>query len=166
MKRLFTITLAVLALVSLTSAGDLKTRVAQGKTNSPLGSYTIEEADGLEMIKGDALRAYEIIYENSSDTLIVAVDDSRKRLTRYLVISDGLVIEYVSNKKAFGVKLVDSEFEKEGFYTARENLDTREYYHQKLICGKPVNETECLCMISVYFPKLLKDFNSIYAAKN
>lgn len=165
MKRILTISLAVLAVISLTSAGNMKTLVAQGKTNSPLGTFSIEEADGLEMIKGEPLRSYEIVYENSTDTLIVAVDDSRKRKTRYLVISDGLVVEYVCNKKAFGVKLVDDEFEEEGFYTARDMLDQGEYYNQKLICGRPVDETECLCLISVYFPKLSKDFNSLYATK-
>jgi hypothetical protein len=166
MKRILTISLAVLGVIALTSAGEMKTIVAQGKTNSPLGNFSIEKTDGLEMINGEALRSYEIVYENSTDTLIVAVDDSRKRITRYLVISDGLVVEYFCNKKAFGVKLVDDVFEEEGFYTARDRIDPREYYNQKIICGKPINETECLCLISVYFPKLSKDFNSIYATKN
>lgn len=165
MKRILTISLAVLAVISLTSAANMKTLVAQGKTNSPLGTFSIEKADGLEMIKGEALRSYEIVYENSTDTLIVAVDDSRKRKTRYLVISDGLVVEYVCKKKAFGVKLVDDDFEDEGFYTARDMLDPAEYYRQKILCGRPVDETECLCLISVHFPKLSKDFNSLYATK-
>jgi hypothetical protein len=118
------------------------------------------------MIEGEALRSYEIVYENSTDTLIVAVDDSRKKVTRYLVISDELVVEYICNKKAFGVQIIDDEFEKEGFYTAREMIDPVEYYRQRFLCAKPVNETECLCLISVHFPKLLRDFNSIYATKN
>ncbi len=166
MKRIFSLTVAALILISVTSASDLKLPVAQGNTNSPLGVYTIDKASKLEMIKGDALRAYEINYENSPDTLMVAIDDSVEGVTRYLVISDDLIIEYIAGIEYFGARIIDDRFENEGFFTPKESLDIQQYYHQKLITGKPLTETECLCLISVYFPKLLKNYDRIYATKD
>ena len=166
MKRIFSLLVATLVLISFTSASGLKFPVAQGNTNSPLGLYIIDEANKLEMIEGDALRAYEIRYENSSDTIRVAIDDSVEGVTRYLVISDDLIIEYIAGREHFGARLIDERFENEGFFTPKESLDIQQYYHQKLITGKPLTETECLCLISVYFPKLLKDYNRIYATKD
>ncbi|HDZ40127.1 MAG TPA: hypothetical protein ENH59_00375 [Bacteroidetes bacterium] len=166
MKRILSLTVAAFVLLSFSSASDIKLPVAQGKTNSALGIYTIDKAGKFEMIKGDALRAYEIRYENSPDTVMVAVDDSKKGLTRYLVISDNLVIEYIAGPEYFGVRIIDDRFAKEGFSTPQQNLDVQEYYHQKLITGKPLTETEHLCLISVYFPKLIKDYHRIYATKD
>jgi len=139
--------------------------VAQGNTNSERGSYTIHKIAGFEMIKGDPLRAYEIWYENSCDSLIVAIDDSRRDITRFLVISDSLVIEYICKDRFFGASLVDERFREEGLSTETVNLDKREYYHQKLITQKAKTETEYLKLISVYFPRLLRGDENIYAEK-
>jgi len=166
MKRIFNLTVLALITSSFAFAGDLKLPVAQGNTNSELGIYTIEKAAQFEMIKGEPLRAYWIWYENSPDSLIVAVDNSRKGITRFLVISDDLVIEYICNNNFFGVRLIDERFAEEGFSTSEQNLDRQQYYHQKVITQKPTTETEYLCLISVYFPKLIKDYSKIYAKKD
>ncbi|MFO7851803.1 MAG: hypothetical protein ACQERS_07165 [Bacteroidota bacterium] len=151
---------------SLTYATNFKLPVAQGKTNSELGIYTIDKADKLEMIKGEPLRAYRIIYENSPDTVTVAVDDNRKEITRFLVISDELVVEYVCNKTSFGASIIGERFAKEGFSTPTEKLDRQQYFHQKIICMEAKTETEYLSLISVYFPKLIKDYSKIYSQRN
>lgn len=166
MKRIFNLTFLALITSSFAFAGDLKLPVAQGNTNSELGIYTIEKAAQFEMIKGEPLRAYWIWYENSPDSLIVAVDNSRKGITRFLVISDDLVIEYICNNNFFGARLIDERFAEEGFSTSVQNLDRQQYYHQKVITQKPTTETEYLSLISVYFPKLIKDYSMIYAKKD
>jgi len=157
----------ILISILLTMAGISRSSsiVAQGNTNSERGSYTIHKIAGFEMIKGDPLRAYEIWYENSCDSLIVAIDDSRRDITRFLVISDSLVIEYICKDRFFGASLVDERFREEGLSTETVNLDKREYYHQKLITQKAKTETEYLKLISVYFPRLLRGDENIYAEK-
>lgn len=164
MKKTF-----IAALISLSSiaAAQSASPVAQGETHSKLGIYTVERADDFEMIKGDPLRAYHINYDNSPDTICVAVDDSKKRVTRYLVICDNLVIEYICHKDFFGARLIDGRFMEEGLSTPMHKLDKKEYYHQKLITRNPQSETEYLKLISVFFPKLIKDYNNIlYAARD
>ncbi|MDZ7737823.1 MAG: hypothetical protein U5K32_01890 [Bacteroidales bacterium] len=164
MKKTF---IAAFLSIAFIAAAQSSSPVAQGETHSVLGMYTIERSGQFEMIKGDPLRAYEIIYENSPDTICVAVDDSRKDVTRFLVISDRLVIEYICHDKFFGARLIDERFQEEGLSTPLHKLDKKEYYHQKLITQDPKSETEYLKLISVYFPKLIKDYNNIlYAAKN
>ncbi|MDT8400291.1 MAG: hypothetical protein RQ743_01235 [Bacteroidales bacterium] len=166
MKKILSLSLAAFVLITFTSAGNLKGPVAQGKTNSSLGIYTVDKAGKLEMIKGDALRTYEIRYENSPDTVLVAVDDTKKGVTRYLVISDDLVVEYIAGLEYFGARIIGERFAKEGFSTPQQNLDIQQYYHQKLITAKPLTETEHLCLISVYFPKLIKEYDRIFATKD
>ncbi|MEA1887827.1 MAG: hypothetical protein U9N72_11525 [Bacteroidota bacterium] len=166
MKKIVYLIALTFIFSSLAYANDAKLPVAQGKTNSELGIYTIDRADNLQMIKGEPLRAYIIMYENSPDTLTVAVDDSRKGITRFLVISDNLVIEYIRNKASFGACIIGERFAKEGFSTPSEKLDRQQYYHQKIISREAKTETEYLCLISVFFPKLIRDYNNIYAQKN
>ena len=166
MKRILSLALSAFTIISLTFAGEVKAPVAQGNTNSELGIYTIDKAAQFEMIKGEPLRAYHIWYENSPDSLTVAVEDCKDGKTRFLVISEDLVIEYICNNNIFGARLIDKRFEAEGYSTSAQNLDRQEYYHQKVITQKPLTETEYLSLISVYFPKLINDFNAIYAKKN
>ena len=96
----------------------------------------------------------------------MAVDDSMNGITRFLVISDDLVIEYICYNNSFGARLIDERFAEEGFSTSNQNLDRQEYYHQKVITQNPSTETEYLSLISVYFPKLIKDYSKIYAKKD
>lgn len=164
MKKTF-----IAALISITfiAAAQSSSLVAQGETHSGLGKYTVERTGEFEMIKGDPLRAYYIKYENSPDSICVAVDDSRKGVTRFLVISDKLVVEYICHGKFFGARLIDEHFKEEGLSTPMHKLDKKEYYHQKLITRDAKSETEYLKLISVYYPKLIKDYNNIlYAAKD
>jgi len=140
------------------------TPVAQGNTNSILGKYFIEKADMLEMIQGDALRTYKIKYENAADSLLVVVDDSREELN-FLVISADLTMEYYCENNLFGARIVGDFFENEGYFTPRENLDRKEYFHQKLITRNPKSETEYIKLISVYFPKLIMNTKKLYANK-
>ncbi len=164
MKKIF---IAALLSISFITAAFSSSPLAEGETHSGLGKYTIERSGPFEMIKGEPLRSYEISYENSPDSIWVAVDDSRKDVTRFLVISDKLVIEYICHNRFFGARLIDDRFQEEGLSTPLHNLDKKEYYHQKLITQYPKSETEYLKLISVYFPKLIKDYNNIlYAAKD
>ncbi len=166
MKSILSLLVSAFIISSLTFAGEVKAPVAQGNTNSELGIYTIDKAEQFEMIKGECLRAYRIWYENSPDSLTVAVEDCKDGITRFLVISEDLVIEYICNKDFFGARLIDERFEAEGYSTCIQNLNKREYYHQKVISQKPMTEIEYLSLISVYFPRLIKDFNKIYANNN
>lgn len=166
MKRIFNLILMTLMISSFAFAGDVKMPVAQGNTNCELGIYTIEKAAQFEMIKGKPLRAYQIWYENSPDSLTVAVEDCKDGITRFLVISEDLVVEYICRNNFFGARLIDDRFAEEGYFTSEQNLDRQEYYHQKVITCTSMTETDYLSLISVYFPKLIKDQSLIYAKKD
>ncbi|MBN1386985.1 MAG: hypothetical protein JW965_00975 [Bacteroidales bacterium] len=166
MKKIFNLTFLILIITSFAFAGEVKMPVAQGNTNSELGIYTIDKAEQFEMIKGEPLRAYRIWYENSPDSLTVVVDDNKEGITRFLVISEDLVIEYICNNNFFGARQIDERFAGEGYSTSEQNLDRLEYYHQKVITRAPMTETGYLSLISVYFPKLIKDYGMIYAKED
>ena len=161
MKSIFATT--AILVISVFTASAI-TSVTRGNTNSSLGTYTIEKADMLEMIQGKALRTYTVKYENTEDSLLVVVDDSREELN-FLVISDNLMIEYNCENNLFGANIVGEYFENEGYFTQRENLDRKQYFHQKLITQNPKSETEYISLISVYFPKLIMNTKKLYANK-
>lgn len=163
MKRIFNLIAIAILLSSFTFASNTKMPVAQGNTNSQLGTYLVENAGMFEMIKGEPLKAYTIWYENSPDSLTVAVESCGNGTTRFLVISEDLVIEYICYSNYFGARLIDDRFEEEGFSTSIDNLNRQEYYHQKLITPKGMTETEYLGLIAVYFPRLIKDHSNIFA---
>ena len=115
------------------------------------------------MIEGSPLRAYYIIYENSPDSILVAIDENEDGSSRFLVISHKLVIEYCNDRNSFGARTVGERFADEGFSTSDQKLDRQQYFHQRVITRESMTETDYLCLISVYYPKLVKDFTNIYA---
>lgn len=162
MKKIFSLIIINL-LISFSFAANIKGPVAQGDTKCSLGIYVIEKAGTLEMIEGNPLRTYYIRYENSPDSIVVAVEDNGDGTKRFLVISNNLIVEYINNNNYFGARTVGERFANEGFFTSEQRLDRQQYYHQKVITREQMSETDYLCLISVYYPKLIKDYSNIYA---
>lgn len=161
MKRII-ILLSVFALL-ISSATFARPPLVHGKTYSDLGMYIISESSGLEMINGKALKSYEISYENSPITITVAIDNSDPHRINYLVISEGLVIQYISTSRGFGVSIIDKKFNEEGFSTSSEQLNKLEYFRQKRITQLLQSEIEYVKLISVFYPRLIENFRTALA---
>lgn len=139
--------------------------VAQGNTNYELGAFVVEKSIRPIIVDARILPTYEVSYENSGMTIRIAVDNTNRKCKKYIVVSDDLTIQYNCNGKIFGAVIVEDEYADDRISTSRINLNRIEYFHQKVITCLPVNEIESIKLISVYFPKLIKDYDRVFAIK-
>ena len=75
MKRLFFAAVLMIAFCTASFAGKV---VAEGKTFTALGDYTIETADNPALVKGEECKTYIISYENTPMKVTVAICKDRK----------------------------------------------------------------------------------------
>ena len=153
MKRIV-LTAALITAVCLTSFA--RKFVTEGKTHSVLGDYKIELDDNYVTVNGLQHRPYIISYENSDLQAMVVVTMERN-CRKYYVISDDLSVQYVSNRKYFGVEKLDGELEEEGFRTSEKALNNTEYFRQKAITPGNGWKQDKTPLIAAYFPSLLND---------
>lgn len=162
MKKILAL-ITCIALLQLT--GNAMDPVAQGKTFCCLGNYVIEKADYQMIIDGNAIKTFVVSYENSDMTITIGLDDSNKKCTSYIVQSDDLTIQYDCNRKHFGVNRVSEKYIKEGFETDDSSLNRTEYFRQKVITSKKKSNIDQVKLISVFFPKLVTDYETVFAVK-
>jgi len=164
MKRFFSLFITVLI---LSVVGYAKGPVAEGKTHCCLGKYVVDRAVNPINIDGIDLETYIVNYENSDLNVRIGIHRSEKKCTRYIVLSDDLEIQYECNSKYFGVCKLDKEYLDDGLSTSDLSLDRSQYYHQKVITQSPYSKSELdyIKLISVYFPKLVKNYEKVFAFK-
>ena len=161
MKRLFFAAVLMIAFCTVSFAGKV---VAEGKTFTALGDYTIETADNPALVKGEECKTYIISYENTPMKVTVAVCKDRKCKT-YVVLSDKLSVQYVCNESYFGVEKLDKAFEKDGYKTSDTELNRSEYFHQKVIAPGKRGEVEATQLIAAFFPMLLNPATEAIASR-
>jgi len=161
MKRVILVAGLILA-VSLASYA--RKFVAEGKTYSAMGNYKIEIDDNYVMLNGKEHRPYVITYENSDLVVRVAVD-MEKGCKKYYVISDNLSIQYVSNRRYFGVEKLAPEIEKDGYKTSDAALNRAEFFHQKVLTSGQSWRRNNTKLIAAYYPMLLNNVGDFLAAK-
>lgn len=139
--------------------------VAEGKTYCCLGNYVVDNAIDPIYVDGKALKTFIVSYENSDLNVMIGIDKSDRKCTRFIVLSDELEIQYQCNGKYFGVKRLDREYLNDGLSTSDLSLDRSAYFHQKVITQRKKSDIEYVKLISVYFPKLVKDYEKVFAFK-
>ena len=161
MKRML---FAALLLVTFSSASFSREFVAGGKTHSALGDYKIEIADNPVTINGEEFKAFVISYQNSPIEVKVVITKGKK-CKNYIVLSDKLSVQYVCNNYYFGVEKLDKSLKADGFSTEDSELNSTEYFHQKVIAPGQRDEIENTQLIAAYFPLLLKNSAELTANK-
>ena len=138
--------------------------VTQGKTNTALGDYKITRDNQTMIINGKQHVPYVITYENSDLEVRVAIDMDRNG-KKYYVITNNLCVQYVSNKKYFGVEKLGKELEIYGLNTNDAALNRVEYFHQKLITTDQNWKDNNTDLVAAYFPLLMNNVEAVLAAK-
>jgi len=162
MKRFISV-FALIPLISLIAFS--KGPVAEGNTHCCLGMYAVDKAVNQIIVDGKALPTFVISYENSDLSVRVGVDKSDKKCTKYIVVSDDLAVQYDCNRKYFGVKKLESAYHNDGYATSDLTLERSEYFHQKIITRDVSDQLEQVRLIAVYFPRLVKDYENVFAVK-
>jgi len=127
-----------------------------GKSLTQYGSYSISKADVPMQIKGQDVKTYELVYENSSHSVLIGVNPSKK-CTNFIVKSGLLEIEYQCNKGVFGVKKINEDYAEISKDINEAVLDRSTFFMQKVISQTPQTEEELLGLIACYFPNLIKE---------
>jgi hypothetical protein len=162
MKKVISLISAVFML-SLTSYA--KSPIAEGNTHSCLGTFVVENSIKPIVVDGRSLTTYTITYENSEETIRIGIDDSDRKCTKYLVVSGNLSIQYDCNSKYFGVEKLDRKYHNDGFKTSDLTLDREQFFHQKILTQNKISQIDQVKLISVFFPKLVKDYEQVFAVK-
>jgi hypothetical protein len=162
MKKLLTL-LSVSILICLPSLA--LEPVAKGNTNHELGTYVIEKSNAPLIVDARILTTYEVSYENSDMIVKIAIDDSNKKCRKLIVVTDHLSIQYDCDGKIFGVNLLEEKYTQDKISSSCLYLDRAEYFRQKVISQTARTELAQIKLISVYFPKLVKDYEKVFAVK-
>ena len=161
MKRMILSAVLVLAISAVSFAQKV---LAEGKTYSALGDYTVSKTDNPIGMLGNECKAYVIRYENTPMEVTVVVCKDKK-CKKFVVLSDKLSVQYVCNSHYFGVERLDKSFEKEGYKTEDAGLNRVEYFHQKVLGPGQIAEMDATTTIAAFFPFLLNTDESMIAEK-
>lgn len=153
MKRIIS---AVILMLLISAASFAKGFIAQGKTYTSFGDYTIQVADEPVTLNNETYKAYVISYQNTPmEVKVVIMTDKERKCKKYVVVSDQLSVQYVCNKTYFGVEKIDKNLEKAGLFTSDSALNREAYFHQKLITAGQNPELDNTRLIAAFFPQLL-----------
>lgn len=157
----------LILILAVSFAFPAKTVVVKGDSNCALGDFVIKESSELFMLDGNKLDTYLITYENSEKTVNVAVREEED-CCRYIVFTDELSVQYICYEEYFGVKIHDAKMKRQGHETDKDMLDITSYYYQRIITREEVHKNlkSCLGLIAVYYPKLVKDFDTVFACES
>lgn len=152
MKR---ITITALLVLFASCATFSQKLVAEGKSFTTFGDFTIETADQPIVLNGVTLSTYKITYNNSGTSLTIAIDQNKK-CRRYITISDKLSVQYVCYGTHFGVEKLNREYARSGWKTIESNMNRSAYFHQKILTPGQQDQITCMKLIGAYFPALLE----------
>jgi len=126
-----------------------------GQSLTELGQYSIKTSADALTIAGEALKTYELNYENSDSPVLIGVKKTKKCMN-FIVRTDNFEVEYVCNKHVFGVKRINKEYQTVNSEVTNSMMDNAQFYTQRVISQNPKTEEELLGLIACYFPSLVK----------
>jgi len=160
--------LVLIALISVMSgfAMNAEKVILKGETNNALGKYVIVKTDDFVELNDRALPTYLIRFENSDQLIKVAVDKDKKgNKKNFIVLGDGLNIQYTCEGAFFGVSSLNKKYVKAGLSSGFEKLNRSEYFHQKVITRSNTSDRNCLGLIACYYPVLINDYTAEFGVK-
>lgn len=154
--KLFILTICV-AVLSLGASAKIKDgRSLTGNSLTEFGKYTVMVSDAPMVINNEAVKTYDLMYENTNNPIRVGLVKEEK-CTTYVVRTDDFEIQYSCNNGVFGVKKTESRFQTLPKEEIDAKLDRVNYFSQRVISTNKKSEEELLGLIACYFPKLVNE---------
>ena len=125
-----------------------------GETSTTMGRYEISEVAS-EEIKGEMMRKFELKYENAKDVVVVYMRATSK-CNEYSVLSNGLDIQYLCNKKGFGARPLSGKLLRHNPNVDAMFVNNDELARQEKITNGDLPVEEALGYIACYYPSLVK----------
>lgn len=154
--KLFILTICV-ALLSMGATAKIKDgRALSGNSLTDFGKYTIVNAEVPMVVDNQAVKTYELTYEQTSQPIIIGLV-KEKKCTTFIVRSDEFEMMYTCNNGVFGVKKMDKKYQQLPKAEMDAKLDKVNYYAQRVISQNNKSEDELLGLIACYFPNLINE---------
>lgn len=154
--KLFLLTIGV-ALLGLSVSAKIKTGQAlTGQSLTEFGKYTVTVSDAPMMVNNQAVKTYDLNYENTTNPVKIGLVKT-ELCTTFIVRNEEFEIEYTCNKGVFGVKKIESQYKQLPTEEIEAKLDRVNYFAQRVICTNKKSEDELLGLIACYFPSLVKE---------
>jgi hypothetical protein len=134
-----------------------ESNVLNGKSNTPLGSYQINERQPV-VIEGQSFRAFELSYEKSHNPIVIYIED-KGDCRDYIVRSKYVEIKYVCRKSGIGVEAVFGKHMKYDNVMNNFLMDPEAYKSQMNLSEGGKSEKEALELVALHFPRLLKNIS-------
>jgi hypothetical protein len=154
--KLFILTICV-ALLSLGASAKIKdAKSLSGNSLTDFGKYSLTVSSDPMVIDNQALKTYDLTYENTNGTVQIGVVHE-KNCDTYIVRCDEFEVQYACKKGVFGVKKIDKKYQT----LPKEEMDAKlnkvNYYSQRIICTNKKSEDQLLGLIACYFPSLVNE---------
>ena len=154
--KLFILTICV-ALVSLGASAKIKEgKALTGNSLTEFGKYTITVSDEPMIIASEAVKTYDLMYENTGNPIRVGLV-KEEQCTTFIVRSGDFEIQYSCNKGVFGVKRIESRFQTLPKKEIDAKLNKVNFFSQRVISANKKSEEELLGLIACYFPVLVNE---------
>lgn len=154
--KLFILTVCV-ALLSLGASAKTKyVNTFSGNSLTELGKYTIAQSDVPMVINNEAVKTYDLMYENTTYPVRVGLVQD-EQCTTFVVRTDDFEIEYTCNKGVFGVKMIEPKYQTLPMEEINARINRVSYFAQRVISTNKKSEKELLGLIACYFPTLVKE---------
>jgi hypothetical protein len=125
-----------------------------GESSTTMGKYTVTEIAS-EEVKGEMMRKFEIKYENAKEPVVVYLRSTAK-CNEYSVLSNGLDIQYLCNKKGFGARKLSGKLLRHSPDVDALFVNADELARQEKISAGELPVDEALGYIACYYPSLVK----------
>lgn len=159
MKTKLVLLAVCVAILSMGATAKIKDGKAMtGNSLTEFGKYTIVKSNNPMVYENEALKTFELTYENTSNPIMVGVllEDELKCKT-FIVRSDEFEIQYTCNNGVFGVKKIEKRFQELPKAEMDLKLNKVSYYSQRVICQNKKSEDDYLGLIACYFPDLVNE---------
>lgn len=154
--KLFILTICI-AIISMGATAKIKDGKAMtGSSLTDFGKYTLVNSDVPMVVNNQALKTYELRYENTNSPVLIGLV-KEKDCTTFIVRSDEFEIEYTCDKGVFGVKKMERKYQELSKEEMALKLNKVSYYSQRVICKSKKSEDEILGLIACYFPNLVNE---------
>jgi len=154
--KLFILTICV-ALVSLGASAKIKEgKALTGNSLTEFGKYTITVSDEPMIIASEAVKTYDLMYENTGNPIRVGLVQE-EQCTTFIVRSGDFEIQYSCNKGVFGVNKIESRFQTLPTEEMDAKLNKVNFFSQRVISANKKSEEELLGLIACYFPVLVNE---------
>jgi hypothetical protein len=153
--KMYFLSICLLVLSVSASAKMKDGKVLSGNSLTELGTYSVMKSEVPMVVQNQAVRTYDLIYENASKPVRIGVI-TEKKCTTFLVRSAEFEIQYTCDKGLFGVKKMDKKYRELSETASDSKIDNVNLYAQRVISQKPKTEEELLGLIACYFPNLVE----------